>query len=106
MEIERSGLRCVEAVVVPSFGRREELRSAVPSAEWWQPAQRNRAAFLGRGKSQSEDVDLPKINAELFAKIRRTGRPGFDDAEAPCDRRIGAVRRGQRRARGINYRTR
>jgi len=26
--------------------------------------------FLGRGKSQSEDVDLPKINAELFAKIR------------------------------------
>ena len=40
--------------------------------EWcaWARAQRTVRHFLGRGKSQSEDVDLPKINAELFAKIR------------------------------------
>ena len=39
--------------------------------------------FLGRRKSQSEDVDLSRINAELFSKIRldKDG-PEFDDAEA------------------------
>ena len=53
--------------------------------EWcsWARGQRTIRHFLGRGKSQSEDVDLPKINAELFAKIRidKDG-PEFDDAEA------------------------
>ena len=39
--------------------------------------------FLGRGKSQSERVDLPKINAEVFAMIRTDkDGPEFDDAEA------------------------
>ena len=53
--------------------------------EWcgWARSQRTVRRFLGRGKSQSEDLDLPKINAELFAKIRvdKDG-PEFDDAEA------------------------
>ena len=53
--------------------------------EWcaWARAQRTVRRFLGRGKSQTEDVDLPKINAELFAKIRvdKDGVP-FDEAEA------------------------
>ena len=35
--------------------------------EWcaWARAQRTVRRFLGRGKSQSEDLDLPKINAEV-----------------------------------------
>ena len=53
--------------------------------EWsaWARQQRTVRRFLGRGKSQSEDLDLPKINAELFAKIRvdKDGAP-FGDAEA------------------------
>ncbi len=37
-----------------------------------------------RDKSQSEDLDLPKINAELFAKIRTDkDGPEFDDATMP-----------------------
>ena len=37
--------------------------------EWcnWARSQRTVRHFLGRGKSQSEDLGLPKINAELFA---------------------------------------
>jgi hypothetical protein len=37
--------------------------------EWcaWARSQRTVRRFLGRGKSQSEDLDLPKINADLFA---------------------------------------
>ena len=53
--------------------------------EWcrWARSQRTVRRFLGRGKSQSEDLDLPKINAELFAKIRTDkDGPEFDDAEA------------------------
>ncbi len=53
--------------------------------EWcgWARNQRTVRRFLGRGKSQSEDLDLPKINAELFAKIRTDkDGPEFDDAEA------------------------
>ena len=53
--------------------------------EWcdWARAQRTVRHFLGRGKSKSDDVDLPRINAELFAKIRidRDGAE-FDEAEA------------------------
>ena len=49
----------------------------------WARAQRTVRRFLGRGKSQSEDLDLPKINAELFTKIRTDkDGPVFDDAEA------------------------
>jgi len=54
-------------------------------AEWcnWARAQRTIRHFLGRGKSQSEEVDLPRINAELFAKIRvDENGPEFDEAEA------------------------
>src|SRR5271157_5558530 len=53
--------------------------------EWcsWARQQRTVRHFLGRGKSQSEDVDLPKINAELFSKIRTDkDGPVFDEAEA------------------------
>ena len=53
--------------------------------EWcgWARSQRTVRRFLGRGKSQSEELDLPKINAELFAKIRTDkDGPEFDDAEA------------------------
>ena len=54
-------------------------------AEWcaWARAQRTIRHFLGRGKSQSEDVDLSKVNAELFTKIRTDHEgPEFDEAEA------------------------
>jgi hypothetical protein len=35
------------------------------------------------GKSQNEDLDLPKINAELFAEISPDkDRPELDNAEA------------------------
>jgi hypothetical protein len=64
--------------------------------EWgaWARAQRTVRHFLGRGKSQSEDIDLPKVNAELFNKIRvdRDG-PEFDDAEAGMV--IGRIERSQ-----------
>lgn len=76
--------------------------------EWcaWARAQRTVRHFLGRGKSHSEDVDLPKINAELFAKIRidKDG-PEFDDAEAGMV--IGRIERcavATVEREGINYR--
>ena len=77
-------------------------------AEWcgWARAQRTIRHFLGRGKSQSEDVELPRINAELFGKIRldKDG-PEFDEAEAGMV--IGRVERctvtGVDRE-GVNYR--
>ena len=43
----------------------------------------DRAAFPGAREVAERDVDLPKINAELFAKIRLDqDGPEFDDAEA------------------------
>jgi hypothetical protein len=74
-------------IVVPILSggeKRCEVRFPTDE-EWcaWARAQRTVRHFLGRGKSQSEDVDLPKINAELFAKIRTDqDGPEFDDAEA------------------------
>jgi len=76
--------------------------------EWcaWARAQRTVRHFLGRGKSHSEDVDLPKINAELFAKIRTDkDGPEFDDAEAGMV--IGRIERcavASVEREGINYR--
>jgi len=74
-------------IVVPILSggeKRCEVRFPTDE-EWcgWARAQRTIRHFLGRGKSQTEDIDLPKINAELFAKIRidKDG-PMFDDAEA------------------------
>lgn len=53
--------------------------------EWcqWARNQKTVRHFLGRGKSKSDDIDLAKVNAELFAKIRldKDG-PEFDEAEA------------------------
>jgi len=67
-------------------GGEKRCRVRFPTdAEWcdWARAQRTVRRFLGRGKSQSEEVDLPRINAELFAKIRvDTDGPEFDEAEA------------------------
>jgi hypothetical protein len=76
--------------------------------EWcaWARAQRTIRRFLGRGKSQSEDLNLAEINADLFAKIRvdKDG-PEFDQAEAGVV--IGRIERcvvtGIERE-GINYR--
>jgi hypothetical protein len=76
--------------------------------EWcsWARGQRTVRRFLGRGKSQSEDLDLPKINAELFAKIRTDeDGPEFDDAEAGMV--IGRIERCtvvSVEREGINYR--
>ena len=76
--------KTIEVPILSGSEKRCEVR--FPSdAEWcaWARAQRTIRHFLGRGKSQSEDVDLPKINAELFTKIRLdAGGPEFDDAEA------------------------
>ena len=74
-------------IVVPILSggeKRCEVRFPTDD-EWcaWARAQRTVRHFLGRGKSQSEDLDLPKINAELFAKVRTDkDGPEFDDAEA------------------------
>jgi len=76
-----------KTIVVPILsGGEKRCEVRFPSdEEWcgWARAQRTIRHFLGRGKSQSEDIDLPRINAELFAKIRldKDG-PAFDDAEA------------------------
>jgi hypothetical protein len=53
--------------------------------EWctWARAQRTVRHFLGRGKSQSQEVNLDQTNAELFGKIRLDqDGPEFDEAEA------------------------
>jgi len=76
-------------------------------AAWlWARAQRTVRRFLGRGKSQSEEVDLPRINAELFAKIRvDTDGPEFDEAEAGMV--IGRIERAvvtECEREGNNYR--
>jgi len=97
-------------IVVPILSggeKRCEVRYPTDD-EWcaWARAQRTVRHFLGRGKSQSEDIDLPKINAELFLKIRTDkDGPEFDDAEAGMV--IGRVERSQVAAierEGVNYR--
>ena len=88
METEKkAGFDASKPFVVPILsGGEKSCEVRFPSDdEWcaWARAQRTVRHFLGRGKSQSEDVDLPKINAELFAKIRTDkDGPEFDDAEA------------------------
>ena len=88
MEIEKkAGFDASKPFVVPILsGGEKSCEVRFPSdEEWcaWARAQRTVRHFLGRGKAQSEDVDLPKINAELFAKIRTDkDGPAFDDAEA------------------------
>ena len=76
--------KIIEVPIISGGEKRCQVR--FPSdAEWcaWARAQRTVRRFLGRGKSQSEEVGLPKINAELFAKIRvDVDGPAFDDAEA------------------------
>jgi len=99
-----------KTIVVPILsGGEKRCEVRFPSdEEWcgWARAQRTIRHFLGRGKSQSEDIDLPRINAELFAKIRldKDG-PAFDDAEAGMV--IGRVERTNITAierEGNNYR--
>ena len=76
--------KVIEVPIMSGGEKRCQVR--FPSdAEWcdWARAQRTVRRFLGRGKSQSEEIDLPRINAELFAKIRvDTDGPEFDEAEA------------------------
>jgi hypothetical protein len=99
-----------KSMVVPILsGGEKQCEVRFPTdEEWggWARSQRTIRRFLGRGKSQSEDVDLPKINAELFAKIRvdKDG-PEFDDAEAGMV--IGRIERCtvvNIEREGINYR--
>ena len=111
MEIEKkAGFDASKPFVVPILsGGEKSCEVRFPSdEEWcaWARAQRTVRHFLGRGKSQSEDVDLPKINAELFAKIRTDkDGPAFDDAEAGMV--IGRIERcavANVEREGINYR--
>jgi len=85
MEIERKRLRCVEAVrCADPVGRREELRGAVPFGRGvvCLGARATYRPSFSRARKRRADVDLPKINAELFAKIRTDkDGPEFDDAE-------------------------
>lgn len=87
MENTKPVFDATKTLVVPILsGGEKSCEVRFPSdAEWcaWARAQRTIRHFLGRGKSQSEDVDLSKVNAELFAKIRidKDGAE-FDDAEA------------------------
>ena len=97
-------------IVVPILSggeKRCEVRFPTDE-EWcgWARAQRTVRRFLGRGKSQSEDLDLPKINAELFSRIRvDQDGPEFDEAEAGLV--IGRIERctiTEIEREGINYR--
>ena len=97
-------------IVVPILSggeKRCEVRFPTDE-EWcgWARAQRTVRRFLGRGKSQSEDLDLPKINAELFSRIRLDqDGPEFDEAEAGLV--IGRIERctiTEIEREGINYR--
>src|SRR5208282_5229061 len=108
METEKKvGFDASKPFVVPILsGGEKSCEVRFPSdEEWcaWARAQRTVRHFLGRGKSQSEDVDLPKINAELFAKIRtdKDGDAEFDDAEAGMVigriERCAVAKRGARR---------
>jgi hypothetical protein len=97
-------------LVVPILsGGEKRCEVRFPSdEEWcaWARQQRTVRRFLGRGKSQSEDLDLPKINADLFARIRTDkDDPEFDDAEAGMV--IGRIERcavASVEREGINYR--
>jgi hypothetical protein len=106
---KRASTRRSRFVVPILSGGEKSCEVRFPSdEEWcaWARAQRTVRHFLGRGKSQSEDVDLPKINAELFAKIRTDkDGPEFDDAEAGMV--IGRIERcavANVEREGINYR--
>ena len=82
---KKTGFDATKPFVVPILsGGEKSCEVRFPTdEEWcaWARAQRTVRHFLGRGKSHSEDVDLPKINAELFAKIRTDkDGPEFDDA--------------------------
>ena len=111
MEAEqKTGFDASKPFVVPILsGGEKRCEVRFPSDdEWcaWARQQRTVRRFLGRGKSQSEDLDLPKINADLFARIRADkDGPEFDDAEAGMV--IGRIERctvvGVERE-GINYR--
>ena len=87
MENTKPVFDATKTLVVPILSggeKRCEVRLPL-DAEWcaWARAQRTIRHFLGRGKSQSEDVDLSKVNAELFTKIRTDHEgPEFDEAEA------------------------
>lgn len=53
--------------------------------EWCGRARRQRSIrrFLGRGKTETQDIESDAVNAELFARIRQDkDGPAFDDAEA------------------------
>jgi hypothetical protein len=99
-----------KTIVVPILsGGEKRCEVRFPSdAEWcaWARAQRTIRHFLGRGKSQSEDVDLSKVNAELFTKIRQDkDGPDFDEAEAGMV--IGRIERCSVTSierEGVNYR--
>lgn len=68
-----------------SGGKKTCTVSFPTDEQWctWARAQRTVRNFLGRGKSQAEEVNLPQINAELFGKIRvGDAGSGFDEAEA------------------------
>jgi hypothetical protein len=88
MEAEtKTGFDVTKQFVVPILSggeKRCEVRFPTDE-EWcaWARRQRTVRRFLGRGKSQTEDLHLDEVNAELFAKIRldKDG-PEFDDADA------------------------
>jgi hypothetical protein len=74
--------------VVPILsGTRKECRVRYPSdVEWCERARKQRSIrrFLGRGKSESQDLNSDAVNAELLDRIRVDGDAGavFDGAEA------------------------
>jgi hypothetical protein len=87
MEQVKSAFDITKPLVVPILsGGEKRCEVRFPSDdEWcaWARAQRTVRHFLGRGKSQSQEVNVDQINAELFGKIR-LDQDGveFDEAEA------------------------
>ena len=86
-ELKKAVFDTTKAFVVPILSggeKRCEVRFPTDD-EWcaWARQQRTIRRFLGRGKSQTEDLNLAQVNAELFEKIRKDKEgPAFDEAEA------------------------
>ena len=86
-EIKKTSFDASKEFVVPILSGGEKRCSVrfPTDEEWcgWARRQRSVRRVLGRGKSQTEEIGLGEVNAELFGKIRldKDG-PVFDEAEA------------------------
>jgi hypothetical protein len=85
---KKSGFDVSKQFVVPILsGGEKRCTVRFPNdEEWchWARKQRSVRRVLGRGKSQTDEIGLDDLNAELFDRIRidKDGGAAFDQAEA------------------------